>query len=194
MATVKRLCVYCGSSAGADEVYRATATRLGTLFAEAGIELVYGGGRVGLMGLTADAVMAAGGRVTGIIPAHLHRAELAHTGLSELVIVENMHERKRLMFERADGFVTLPGGLGTLDETFEIITWKQLGLHDKPIVIVDVAGYWAPLRGLIDHVIAEGFAADRARRFFEIVSRAEDVLPALSASPEPMVPARSTLV
>src|ERR1700687_244226 len=145
MALVKRICVYCGSSGRVNEAYRAAATRLGMVLARAGIELIYGGGRVGLMGLVADAALAEGGRVTGIIPMHLHDREVGHTGLTELVVVDNMHNRKRRMFELADAFAVLPGGLGTLDETLEIITWKQLGLHDKPVVIVDVAGYWTPL-------------------------------------------------
>src|SRR5436190_18581207 len=145
MPQIRSLCVYCGSSSAVDEKYRAAATELGASLAAAGIELVYGGGGVGLMGLLADAVLAGGGRVIGIIPGALRDAELAHEGASELVIVGNMHERKRLMAERADAFAVLPGGIGTLDETFEILTWRHLGLHDKPIYIVDVAGYWRPL-------------------------------------------------
>jgi uncharacterized protein (TIGR00730 family) len=193
MATVKRLCVYCGSSERVDEIYRSTATRLGKVLAEARIEIIYGGGRVGLMGLVADAALAAGGRVTGIIPDFLHDPERAHTGLSELIVVGSMHERKQRMFERADGFVILPGGLGTLDEAFEIITWKQLKLHDKPIVLVDTAGYWAPLDHLIDHIIAHGFVGTAARQFFQLVRRVEDVLPALANMPEPTA-AKSKLV
>jgi uncharacterized protein (TIGR00730 family) len=194
MVAVKRLCVYCGSSPGKAEVYRAAATRLGVLLAEAGIELVYGGGRIGLMGMVADAVLSRGGRVTGIIPGHLHDLEVGHAGISHLIVVDNMHERKRRMFEMADAFAILPGGLGTLDETFEIITWKQLGLHDKPIFLIDVAEYWAPLIGLIDHVIGEGFASGAARGLFEIVARVEELLPALSVQPQPKVPASSNLV
>ncbi len=194
MAAVKRLCVYCGSSKGHNEIFRASASRLGTLLAQSGVEIIFGGGRVGLMGQVADAALAAGGRVTGIIPGHLHDREVGHPGLSELVIVENMHQRKRRMFELADGFVVLPGGLGTLDETFEIITWKQLGLHDKPVIIVDIAGYWAPLRHLIDHVIAEGFTSREALGFFRVVARVEEVLPMIAALPEPMAPTVSKLV
>src|SRR5471032_3070677 len=158
MAQVKRLCVYCGASGAVDEAYRGAAVALGELLAGAGIELVYGGGRIGLMGRLADAVLRGGGRVTGIIPAHLHDREVGHHGLSELIVVGSMHERKQLMFEMSDAFAVLPGGLGTIEEAFEIITWKQLRLHDKPIVIVDVADYWRPLQALIDHVIASGFA------------------------------------
>ncbi len=194
MAVVKRLCVYCGSSGRVDESYRMAARQLGRMLAENGIELVYGGGRVGLMGLMADAALAAGGRVIGIIPTHLHEYEVGHTAVSELIIVGSMHERKQRMFELSDGFAVLPGGLGTLDETFEIITWKQLGLHDKPIMIVDVAGYWAPLRGLIEHIVGKGFAPATARRLFDIVAGIEDLLPALAATPQPVLPVESKLV
>jgi uncharacterized protein (TIGR00730 family) len=194
MATVKRLCVYCGSCRGNNELFRLSATRLGTLLARSGIEVVFGGGRVGLMGLVADAALAAGGRVTGIIPGHLHEREVGHPGLSELVIVENMHQRKRRMFELADGFIVLPGGLGTLDETFEIITWKQLGLHDKPVIIVDIDGYWAPLRGLIDHVIGEGFTSRTALNYFRVVADVEEILPTIASLPEPTAPVAAKLV
>jgi uncharacterized protein (TIGR00730 family) len=194
MAAVRRLCVYCGSSLGVAEIYRTAAARLGSLIGEAGIELVYGGGRVGLMGVVADAALAAGGRVTGVIPGHLHDREVGHTGISEMIVVSSMHERKRRMFDLSDGFITLPGGLGTLDETFEIITWKLLGLHDKPIVIVDLAGYWAPLRRLIEHTIAQGFTGAAALGFFHTVAQIEAVLPTLRALPEPALPPKSRLV
>jgi uncharacterized protein (TIGR00730 family) len=142
---IRRLCVYCGSSPGVDPRYREAARALGGGLAARGIELVYGGGRNGLMGLVADAVLAGGGKVTGVIPLHLQNRELAHVGLSELLVVDSMHERKRVMAERADAFAVLPGGIGTLDETVEILSWRQLGLHDKPIYVVDIAGYWSPL-------------------------------------------------
>ena len=193
MARVKRLCVYCGSSSRVDEAYRAAAARLGQIVAAAGIGLVYGGGRVGLMGLMADAALGAGGRVTGVIPGLLHGREVGHSELSELVVVGSMHERKQRMFDLADAFVMLPGGLGTLDETIEILTWKQLGLHDKPVIIADINGYWAPLRRLVDHVIGEGFAEAAARGFFHVVSSVEDILPALAAMPEPAKPGDSRL-
>src|ERR1700733_14007065 len=185
MASVKRICVYCGSSGRVDETYRAAATRLGVILAKAGIELVYGGGRVGLMGLLADAALASGGRGTGIIPSPPHDQEVGHTGLSELLIVDNMHQRKRRMFEMSDAFAVLPGGLGTLDETLEILTWKQLGLHDKPVIIVDVAGYWTPLLELVEHAVASGFASRRSLQLFRVVPRVEDLLPALAAAPQP---------
>jgi uncharacterized protein (TIGR00730 family) len=194
MAAVKRLCVYCGSSDQVDEVFRAAATELGRLLARAGIELVYGGGRVGLMGLCADAVLAHGGRVIGIIPAHLHDREIGHRGVSELIVVGSMHERKRLMFEMADAFAVLPGGLGTLDETFEIITWRQLGLHDKPIVVVNVAGYWDPFAALVDHVVARGFASVAVKRLYRTVRDVGDLLSTLAATHEPVVEPEPRLV
>jgi uncharacterized protein (TIGR00730 family) len=174
MARIRSLCVYCGSSGAVDQKYRAAAVELGEALARARIELVYGGGRVGLMGLLADAVLAGGGRVIGVIPVRLRDAELAHRGASELIVVASMHERKQLMAERADAFAVLPGGIGTLDETFEIVTWRQLGLHDKPIFLVDVAGYWRPLIDLFDHLMAQGFA----RR---IVSETVQVVPSVVA-------------
>ena len=180
MADIKSICVYCGSSLGHDTRYRENAATFGRLMAEAGIELVYGGGNIGLMGVTADAVLEAGGRVTGVIPEDLKRAELAHQDLHELLIVDSMHERKRAMFERADAFVALPGGPGTLDETIEIITWRQLGLHGKPVVIVDDGGYWQPLIALFEHTITQGFARDGFRRLFTVVKVVEDVIPTLA--------------
>jgi uncharacterized protein (TIGR00730 family) len=193
MAAVQRLCVYCGSARGVEPDYRQAATAFGSLLAGAGIELVYGGGRVGLMGLLADAALAGNGRVTGIIPGHLHDRELTHPH-AQIIVVASMHERKQRMFELADAFVVLPGGLGTLDETIEIITWKQLDLHDKPVIIVDIADYWAPLLALIEHAIAHGFAAARSRDFFRVATRIEEVLPMLAAMPEPTRPSKSTLV
>lgn len=156
---IRQLCVYCGSAGAVDPQYRAAASELGHALARAGIGLVYGGGRNGLMGLLADAALAGGGQVTGIIPAHLEDREVAHRGLSELVVVADMHQRKRVMAERADAFAVLPGGIGTLDETIEILSWRQLGLHEKPIFVVDVAGYWQKLAALFDHFVAAGFAA-----------------------------------
>lgn len=167
---VRRLCVYCGSSPGIDPRYQSAARELGTRLAVAGIELVYGGGRNGLMGIVADAVLAGGGKVTGVIPRHLEGRELAHTGLSELLVVDSMHERKRVMAERADAFAVLPGGIGTLDETVEILSWRQLRLHDKPVVIVDIAGYWSPLVALFEHVVANEFAAPMVPRLVSFVA------------------------
>jgi uncharacterized protein (TIGR00730 family) len=185
MATIRSLCVYCGASARVAQVHRDAAARLGRLLAEARIRLVFGGGRVGLMGIMADAALQAGGEVVGIIPDHLVRLEVGHASATELIQVRTMHERKQKMADLSDGFAVLPGGLGTLDETFEIVTWKQLRLHDKPIVLVDVAGYWKPLAGLIEHMIKEGFVQPAHRRLFGIVPSVEDVIPALEAMPAP---------
>ena len=157
MPGLTTLCVYCASSQRTDSRYRDTAALLGRSAAERGIGIVYGGGHVGLMGALADAALAAGGRVTGVIPEHLMTRELGHRSVTELVVVESMHERKRRMFELSDAFAILPGGLGTLDETFEMLTWRQLGLHDKPIVLLDDRGYWRPLLDLIAHQVAENF-------------------------------------
>jgi uncharacterized protein (TIGR00730 family) len=185
MQNIRRLCVYCGSSGAVDAQYRAAAGELGARLAADGIELVYGGGRVGLMGLLADAALAAGGRVIGIIPSRLRDLELAHHGATELITVDSMHERKRLMAEKADAFAVLPGGLGTLDEMFEIVSWKQLGLHAKPILLVDIGGYWAPLRTLLDHIIAQGFARPRTRLLLRVVSTVATLMEALSEEPMP---------
>ena len=145
---------------------------MGAGLAARGIELVYGGGRNGLMGMVADAVLAGGGRVTGIIPVHLQHREVAHLGLSELVVVADMHHRKRAMAERADAFAVLPGGIGTLDETVEILSWRQLGLHQKPLFIIDIAGYWSPLAALFEHIVTARFTAPLVP---ELVSFVPDV-------------------
>lgn len=182
---IRRLCVYCGSSGAVDRRYREAAGELGAHLAAAGIGLVYGGGRVGLMGLLADAVLAAGGEVIGIIPSRLRDAELAHLGATELVVVDSMHERKRVMAERADAFAILPGGVGTLDEMFEILSWKQLGLHDKPILLVDIGGYWEPLQNLLDHIVENGFARPKTRDLFRVVPSVAALMTALSEEPWP---------
>lgn len=179
MAVIQSLCVFCGSSVGKDPAYRRDATRLGTLLGTGGIDLVYGGGGIGLMGVIADAALAAGGRVIGVIPDTLTGVEIAHQGLTEMVVVDGMDQRKRTMIERADGFAILPGGLGTLDEAFEVITWKQLGFHDKPIVVLDGGGYWAPFLALVDHTIAQGFARPSAAALFQVVETVQEIVPAL---------------
>ena len=193
MPGIRTLCVYCGSSGAVDERYRAAATELGTSLAAAGIELVYGGGRIGLMGLLADAVLAGDGRVTGVIPTRLRDRELAHQSASELIVVGSMHERKRVMAERADAFAVLPGGTGTLDETFEIVTWRQLGLHDKPIFLVNIGGYWQPLIDLFEHIAAQGFARPLVPQTLEIVSSVPALLAALRR-PGPGAETRSDLL
>ena len=190
MTGVQRVCVYCGSSGRVAESYREAARRTGRLLAQSRMELVYGGGHIGLMGLTADAALAAGGRVVGIIPDFLHNREVAHTKLSELVVVGSMHERKQRMFERSDAFAILPGGFGTLDEAFECMTWKQLGLHDKPIVVVDVEGYWTPLLTLVDHAIGAGFAPARMRDTIQVVPGPEELIAVLKSAAPSQVPPR----
>ena len=184
MAQVRSLCVYCGSSGRGRDSHHEAAQRLGRLMAEAGVRLVYGGGRIGLMGLIADAVLQGGGEVVGIIPRFLDQVEVGHSGVSRLVVTENMHERKEKMAELSDAFVILPGGLGTLDETFEILTWKQLQLHDKPVLIVDVDGYWQPLVDLVDRMIEENYAKPEHRALFQVVASVDEVLPALAEMPE----------
>jgi uncharacterized protein (TIGR00730 family) len=181
MQHIRRLCVYCGSSGVVDEQYREAARELGARLAAAGIGLVYGGGRVGLMGLLADGVLVAGGDVTGIIPSRLRDAELAHHGVTELLVVDSMHERKRLMAEKADAFAILPGGIGTLDETFEILSWKQLELHNKPIFLVDIGGYWSPLRVLLEHIVAQGFARLETRGLLQVVPTIAGLMASLAA-------------
>ena len=176
---MKKVCVFCGSSNRVDQRFKDLATTVGRLIGEAGLDLVYGGGRVGMMGLTADATLASGGHVTGVIPQFLHELEVVHTGVTDLEVTDSMHSRKQLMYERSDAFVILPGGLGTLDETMEVLTWTQLNLSHKPIVLCNADGFWNPLLALIDHTIAEGFARPENRDVIIVVDRAEDIVPAL---------------
>ena len=157
------VCVFCGSQRGARPEYEVAARRVGAALAASGIGLVYGGGRVGLMGAVADAALAAGGRVVGVIPEHLTLRELAHDGLTQLIVVPGMHERKALMAARSDAFLALPGGVGTFEEFFEILTWAVLGLHAKPLGLLNVAGYYDPLLTLLDHAVAERFVRPEHR-------------------------------
>ncbi|HTP83580.1 MAG TPA: TIGR00730 family Rossman fold protein [Alphaproteobacteria bacterium] len=191
MRRLKSICVYCGSSNRGPSRHQKAALELGRRLAEAGVELVFGGGRVGLMGRLADGALSAGGRVTGVIPEHLIRAEVGHARVTRLVVTKSMHQRKAAMFRRSDGFVILPGGPGTLDEFFEIVTWRQLRLHDKPIVIVDLDGYWRPLLRLIERIIERGYARAGFRRLFSIVDGVSDVLPALHRAHRPRVRPRA---
>lgn len=185
MKHIRSLCVLCGSREGFDPVHREAASRLGELIAERNMRLVYGAGSIGLMGVIADAVLSAGGEVVGVIPDFLIRSEVGHRQLTDLVVTDSMHDRKRRMFEMADAFVVLPGGLGTLDETFELITWRQLRLHDSPIVILDVAGYWKPLLRLIDMVVATGFADPATAGLFTVARSPEEVLQQLADAAQP---------
>ena len=167
MTRIASVCVYAGSRLGGNPEYRVAGERLGRGFAERGITIVYGGGNIGIMGAMADAALAAGGRVVGVIPRFLEEREVGRRDLTEQFTVDSMHERKAKMAELSDAFVVLPGGLGTLDETFEILTWRQLGLHDRPILIADIAGYWGDLFRQIERSIAEGFVPPDETRLFE---------------------------
>ncbi|MCU1352914.1 MAG: putative lysine decarboxylase [Acidimicrobiales bacterium] len=159
----RRLCVFCGSSRGADPAYAAAARDLGEELVARDLGLVYGGGHVGLMGQVADAVMAAGGEVIGVIPQHLVDLEVGHTAITDLRVVSSMHERKKLMADLSGAFVALPGGVGTFEELFEMLTWTQLGIHAKPVGLLDVAGYYAPLLAFLDHAVQEGFIRPQHR-------------------------------
>jgi uncharacterized protein (TIGR00730 family) len=161
---MRSICVYCGSNAGSKPVYTERAIALGTRIAKEGLALVYGGGNVGLMGVVADAVLEAGGEVIGVIPEQLVNWEVAHKGVTRLEVVANMHERKARMFDLADGFVALPGGFGTLDEMFEMLTWRQLGIGDKPCAFLDVDGFYAPLLAMMDRMVEERFLHPEQRR------------------------------
>lgn len=177
MPAIRSVAVFCGASAGHAPVFRSAALELGRGLAASGMRLVYGGGRVGLMGAVADGALEAGGAVVGVIPEFLTQWEVAHTGVADMTVTDSMHSRKQRMFDLSDAFVSFAGGLGTLDETFEILTWRQLKLHDKPILICDVAGSAAPLAATIEATIEAGFARPDIRRLYEII----DGVPALLA-------------
>ena len=176
------LCVYCGSRAGADPAHLQAAEQLGQAIGRRGWRLVYGGGRVGLMGAVADATLAAGGTVVGVIPESLMRLEVGHRGLSELLVVRTMHERKQAMAERADAFVALPGGIGTFEELFEVWTWRHLGYHQHPIGLLDVKGYYEPLMAFLDRSLVEGFVNEAQMAMVERQSNVEELLDRLHAA------------
>ena len=178
---MERICVYCGSSMGDRPGYAALARQVGELIAHRGLGLVYGGGRVGLMGVVADAALEAGGEVVGVIPQRLIDAEVAHTGLTRLDVVDSMHERKARMAELSDAFIALPGGFGTLDELFEILTWAQLGLHGKPSGLLDAEGYFAPLVAWADAAVDAGFVRPAHRRLLMVDTDPEALLARLAA-------------
>ena len=186
LSTGRSAAVFCGSRSGDDPVMLAATVAVGAGLAALGIRLIYGGGRVGLMGAMADAVLAGGGAVTGVIPDFLSRREVAHDGVQDLRITDSMHTRKRMMFDLADVFVTLPGGFGTLDETVEVLTWRQLGLHDKPIYICDFGGWAQPVLAALRATVAQGFASASSLDLFEVVADPEALLARLA-----MVPARA---
>ena len=176
------LCVYCGSRMGADPAYAASAAYLGQLIGDRAWELVYGGGKVGLMGVAADATLAAGGTVFGVIPQNLLDKEVGHTGLTELHVVATMHERKTLMFERAHAFVALAGGIGTFEELFEIWTWSQLGVHHKPFGLLNTDGYYDPLIAMLDRMVGQGFLSPAVRDLLHIGTDPAELLARLHAA------------
>ena len=182
MVDIASVCVFCGSSTPPDPRYSAAARELGSLIARRGLGLVYGGGSVGLMGSVADAALAAGGQVTGVIPAGLFSREVAHESLTTLHQVSSMHERKQLMYDLADGFIALPGGLGTLEELAEVTTWSQLGLHAKPVVLLDVDGFWDHLVGQLDHMVRVGLLKPSNRALIQRAREAEGALATLAAA------------
>lgn len=179
MTTIRSICVYCGSGPGTNPAYAEAATLLGQALTKADLRLIYGGGSLGLMGIVARSVLASGGQVTGIIPQFLSEREKMLKDAQELVVTDNMHERKMLMFDRADAFVALPGGVGTLEELVEMMTWSQLGQHQKPIVIADVDNFWEPLLTLFDHMRSEGFIRPDLEVSYKVAKRAEDIVPLL---------------
>ncbi|MEU4672222.1 TIGR00730 family Rossman fold protein [Amycolatopsis sp. NPDC023774] len=176
MSSLRRVCVFCGSSMGFSPAYAEAAAELGKLLAQRGIGLVYGGASVGTMGVVADAALAAGGEVIGVIPEALSSVEIAHAGLTELHVVPDMHQRKAKMAALSDGFLALPGGAGTLEELFEVWTWAQLGLHAKPIGLVDVGAYYSPLVSFSDHMVTEGFLGAGYRDLLLVDSDASALL------------------
>jgi uncharacterized protein (TIGR00730 family) len=184
---MKTVCVFCGSATGANAVYATTARELGRELAARELGLVYGGGRVGLMGEVATAALTAGGRVIGVIPHSLALKEIAQEDCTELVVVNTMHERKALMADRADAFVALPGGFGTCDELFEILTWAQLGIHRKPVAVLNTNGFFAPLFAWLDHVVAEGLLKPKHRALLLVADTVPELLEALASwvPPEP---------
>lgn len=178
---MRSICVFCGSQSGVLPAYVTAARSLGALLADRDLTLVYGGGHVGMMGAVADAALAAGGKVVGVIPQHLMRPEVAHQGLTELLVVDSMHTRKRTMAERADAFVVLPGGYGTFEEMFEMITWAQLRLQAKPVGLLNVAGYFDHLLAFLRHGVAQGFIRAEHRDLYQVESDAEALLDRLQA-------------
>jgi hypothetical protein len=177
MATIRSVCVYCGSGEGQNPAYAHAARVVGRALAAAGLRLVYGGGNLGLMGIVARTVIDEGGTVIGIIPQFLSERERMLHDVHELIVTDNMHQRKMMMFDRADAFVALPGGVGTLEELIEMMTWYQLGQHSKPIVLANINGFWAPLLSLLEHMRAESFIREGFDVSYQVADTAEDVVP-----------------
>jgi uncharacterized protein (TIGR00730 family) len=183
MTAIHSLAVFCGSRLGIKPAYAQAGRALGRGLGQAGIRLVFGGGRIGIMGVVADAVLETGGKVLGVIPEFLTQMEVAHENVTQMVVTDSMHTRKRRLYEESDAFLIMPGGLGTFDEAFEIITWRQLRLHDKPIVLCNIAGWAAPLVATIDHSIEQGFADPGCRGLFEVIDTIPAVLERLKTLP-----------
>ncbi|WP_093115944.1 TIGR00730 family Rossman fold protein [Salinihabitans flavidus] len=178
----RSVCVFCGSRSGSRPDFQSEAEALGRVLAARGWRLVYGAGDVGLMGAVAQSAQSQGGETFGVIPTHLIRREAGHSDPRRFVITENMHERKKVMFMNSDAIVVMPGGAGSLDEFFEVLTWRQLGLHDKPLILLNTAGYWDPLLALLDHVIAQGFADPSLRGFVQVAADVDTLEAALAAA------------
>jgi uncharacterized protein (TIGR00730 family) len=194
VSPIKGVCVYCGSGKGLSPAYAIAARKLGKALAEHDMRLVYGGGSLGLMGEVARATLGAGGKVTGVIPEFLGAREMMLKDVDELIVVENMHVRKQLMFDRADAFVALPGGIGTLEELVEQLTWSQLGRHRKPIVVANIGGFWDPFLKLLDHMKHETFIRSGLDVHFVVVDEIEKVVPAILAAAEPVTPSNERSV
>ncbi|MCK5549849.1 MAG: TIGR00730 family Rossman fold protein [Hyphomicrobiaceae bacterium] len=191
---VHNICVYCGSGVGKSPAYRAAARTLGKALAEQEIGLIYGGGDLGLMGVIAHTTLDHGGHVTGIIPQFLTRKEQMLRDVDELIVTQDMHERKRLMFERSDGFVALPGGIGTLEELVEQLTWVQLGRHTKPVIVANIEGFWDPFLNVLTHMKADGFIRPGINVRFTVVDDATKIVPAVIAEASKRVPARDEAI
>lgn len=188
MSRFRRICIFCGSSPGSDPEYLTIAREVGTLLAEQNIDVVYGGAKVGLMGAVADAALAAGGKVLGVIPMRLMHREVAHDKLTELFVVESMHARKTMMAHLSDAFMALPGGWGTLEEVFEITTWTQLGYHQKPVGMLDAKGYYARIREFVAHAAGEGFLRPEHRKILHFADTPRELLDTLERAWVPSVP------
>lgn len=191
MSKIKSACVYCGSSSTSNPAFDAPTIELGQSLAKAGITLVYGGGSPGLMGKVANSCMDAGGAVIGIIPDHILKLEVRHNQLTELHVVDNMHTRKMMMADKADAFVIMPGGLGTLDEAFEIMTWKYLGVHNKPVIIANIDGYWDPLVALIQHMYQHKFVREEHMNTYVEAKSVQDVMDILKSTEKSTTPVRT---
>ncbi len=190
---IKSVCVYCGSRTGNDPSYANIAKQIGSSLAENNFKVVFGAGSIGMMGIVACSALSAGGKVIGVIPEHLDDIEITLPGLTELYVTKNMHDRKALMFDKSDAFVLLPGGLGSLDEFFEILTWAQLGLHSNPIIIFNQKDYWRPLLTLINHIIEENFSGIECKALYQVADTTEAVIDILKSSKCDITPAKPEL-